>query len=313
MFVSIMKFLDKFKMGDFDDVKNGDLEFEIEPEEIEFLYPMMKLKEKLKRILFKTQFEDKTEILLKGMIRVKDECEVKKHNGLNKTQKEFFNQRKCVAESLLMYKKSGITALKGDKTIKITSLISTLIGTELENKYKEYGLHYEAMTFEEGKEILENRLCDDVESYIYDYWHDYAEWGGISEDEMGDYMNNIDDELIESYIDGRSLSREITEEQIIGAINSMNDAIKRFNRQGAPIKNAKLHKVVLLFKEVGLSRPRNKDYELMYECCDCFGLIDENLKKGWESAGSYQANISYMKSIWKEALKAKQAMFCFYD
>ena len=212
-----------------------------------------------------------------------------------------------------MYKKSGITALKGDKTIKITSSISTLIGTELENKYKEYGLHYEAMTFEEGKEILENRLCDDVESYIYDYWHDYAEWGGISEDEMGDYMNNIDDELIESYIDGRSLSREITEEQIIGAINSMNDAIKRFNRQGAPIKNAKLHKVVLLFKEVGLSRPRNKDYELMYECCDCFGLIDENLKKGWESAGSYQANISYMKSIWKEALKAKQAMFCFYD
>ena len=183
----------------------------------------------------------------------------------------------------------------------------------MENKYKEYGLHYDAMTFEEGKEILENRLCDDVESFIYDYWHDYAESSGILEDELGDYMNNIDDELIESYIDGRSLSREITEVQIIGAINYINDTIKRSNRKGAPVKNAKLHKVVLSFKEIGLSRPRNKDYELMYECCDCFGLIDENLKKGWESAGSNQANISYMKSIWKEALKAKQAMFCFYD
>lgn len=300
-------------MDDFNYVKNVEVEFEIEPEELEFLYPMMKIEEKLSRILLKTQFEDKTEILLKSMIRVKDGRDVKRHNGLNKTQKEFFTQRKCVAESLLMYKKSGITALKGDKTIKITSTISTLIGTELENKYKEYGLHYEAMTFEEGKEILENRLYDDVESFIYDYWHDYAEWGGISEDEMGDYMNNIDDELIESYIDGRSLSREITEVQIIGAINYINDAIKRSNRKGAPIKNAKLHKVVLSFKEIGLSRPRNKDYEIMYECCDCLGLIDENLKKGWESIGSYQGNISYMKSIWKEALKANQAMPYFYD
>ena len=145
-------------MDDFDDVKNGNLESEIEPEELEFLYPMMKLKEKLRRILLKTQFEDKTEFLLKGMIKVKDERDVKRHNGLNKIQKEFFTQRKCVAESLLMYKKSGITALKGDKTIKITSSISTLIGTELENKYKEYGLHYEALTFEEGKEILENNM-----------------------------------------------------------------------------------------------------------------------------------------------------------
>ncbi len=300
-------------MDDFDNVKNWDPELEIEPEELAFLYPLMKLKEEVRRILLKTQFEDKTEFLLKAMIRVKDEREVKRHNGLNKTQKEFFNQRKCVAESLLMYKKNGITALKGDKIIKITSTISTLIGTELENKYKEYGLHYEAMTFEEGKEILENRLCDDVESFIYDYWHDYAEWSGISESEMGDYMNNINDELIESYIDDRNLQREITEEQIIRAINYINDAIKRSNRQGAPIKNSKLHKVALLFKEVGLSRPKNKDYEIMYECCDCFGLIDESLKKRWESTGSYQANISYMKSVWKEALKAKQTMLYFYD
>ena len=98
-------------MDDFDNVKNWDPELEIEPEELEFLYPLMKLKEEVRRILLKTQFEDKTEFLLKGMIRVKAWRDVKRHNVLNKTQKEFFAQRKCVAESLLMYKKSGITAL----------------------------------------------------------------------------------------------------------------------------------------------------------------------------------------------------------
>ena len=308
-----MNFLEKFKMDDFDNVKNWDTELEIEPEELEFLYPLMKLKEEVRRILLKTQFEDKTEFLLKGMIRVKAGRDVKRHNVLNKTQKEFFAQRKCVAESLLMYKKSGIAALKGDKTIKITSTISTLIGTELENKYKEYGLHYEAMTFEEGKEILENKLCDDVESFIYEYWHDYAEWNGVSEDEMGDYMNDIDDELIESYIEGRRLSREITEEQIVGTINNINTAVKRFNRKGAPIKNTRLHELVLLFKEIDLLRPKNKDLQIIYECCDCLGLIDESLKKRWEKVGQPRASISYMKSVWKEALKAKQSMLYFYD
>ena len=112
-------------MGGLDDVKKKASEFEIEPEELEILYPIMRLKEKLRRILFKTRFEDKTEFLLNGMIRVKEGHDAERHNGLNKIQKEFFTQRKCVAESLLMYKKSGIAALKGDKTIKITSTMQS--------------------------------------------------------------------------------------------------------------------------------------------------------------------------------------------
>ena len=298
-------------MGDSDDVKNKALEFEIEPEDLECLIPRVKQMERLKRILFNTRYESKTQFLFDKLIKLTNNYF--KYNGLNRTQEQFFINRKCVVESLLMCKTGGIIALKGDKTIKLTTSISTVIESALEDKYKEYGFHYEPMTFDEGKEILEKKLCSDVYDFVRDYWKQYADMNEISEEEMGNCFEEIDDELIESYIEGNECPREINEEQIERALNRLDAAMKRYNKKGAPKKNYKLHAAVLEFKNIGLSKPTNKDYEIMYECCDCFGLIDENLKKGWEIVGSYQPNIAYMKSVWKEALKAKQAMLYFYD
>ena len=298
-------------MDETDDMKNVVPVFEIEPEDLEYLIPLSKQKERFERILLKTRYEAKTQYLF-DKLKNNYTCYYRSTRYKN-AQKKYFTDRKCVSELLMMCKTEGLTALKGNKTIKLTASISAFIESVLEEKYKMYGLHYEPMTFAEGKEILEKKLSNDVRDFVSDYWRQYAEMNGISEDEMQGCLDQIDDEMIETYIEGNECPREINQEQIERTLNRLDRAIKHYKKKGAPTKNYKLHAAVLEFNNIGLLKPTSEDYEIMYECCDCFGLIDEKLKKGWEIVGSYQPNIAYMKSVWKEALKAKQARLLFYD
>ena len=106
----------------------------------------------------------------------------------------------------------------------------------LEEKYKMYGLHYEPMTFTEGKEIIEKKLSNDVRDFVSDYWRQYAEMNGISEDEMQGCLDQIDDEMIEILKSCKNFCPHFH----LSLQSACNETLKRMNR----------HYTIEQFKEI---------------------------------------------------------------
>lgn len=230
--------------------------------------------------------------------------------------KEYFQKQKDIAEALLFckaYKKLELCA--GGKNSELSERIKKIVEEELEKDYKEASLNYEPMSFEDGKEILEQNLCEDVHEFIDEYWHQYAEELGLSAEERAagyDY-DDITDDMVEMYIETKEMPVEITEEQIKGKILSLNEAIKHntLQRKGAPKKNLKLHCAINVFQDTGRYIPCNKTYRTIYKCLDFLGMIDEGQKKVWETSTTPNPEVSWMKQVCKEASKYQARILHF--
>ena len=264
------------------------------------------------RILLKTSFEARAKHIFRKLIEIREGDTKILEEERRKKRLEKATKLKSIAESLLVCKTGGITELKGMAySFKITNNISVIIEHKLEEEYKKAYLNYEPMTFEEGKAILEGNLCEDVALFIDNYWHEWANEAGLTQEEIAmGHNNEIDDNLIEYFIEGQELEKAITPEQIRSKIRILESEIKSNKKKGAPKKNLKLYCAILVFQESGLRKGKAEDFRVMYECFDYMGFIDAKLKEGWAKKVTYQPEIQHMKSAYKEALKYN---FKFYE
>lgn len=230
--------------------------------------------------------------------------------------REYFQKQKDIAEALLLCKENKELEISaGSRQSRLPANIKEIIEKTLEDDYWEAQLNYESMTFEQGKEILEQNLCEDVHKFIDEYWSQYADELELDvEERAGGYdYDDITDDMIEMYINGRYMSVEITEEQIKGQISSINEAIRHNTpkRKGAPKKNLKLHCAINVFQDTKQYIPSNKTYRTIYRCLDFLEMIDENQKKVWETTTTPNPEVSYMKQLCKEASKYRARIFSF--
>lgn len=230
--------------------------------------------------------------------------------------REYFQKQKDIAESLLLCKENKELGLcAGSRQSRLPANIKEIIEKVLEDDYRESKLNFEPMTFEQGKEILEQNLCEDVHGFIDDYWNQYAyELGFTAEEMAGGYSyDDITDDMVEMYIADKEMSVEITEEQIKGKILSLKKEIKEYTptRKGAPKKNIKLHCAINVFQDTKQYKPSNKTYRIIYECLDFLEMIDKKLKKMWATTTSPNPEVSYMKALCREASKYQAKILPF--
>ena len=101
---------------------------------------------------------------------------------MRQSQLEILNDMLCVAKSLLICKSGGIKEIIGTKDkIKTTTRVSASIEAKLEDDYKRGFMSYEDMTFEEGKEELEECLRHGVMPFILDDKHRSQYLAGIKD------------------------------------------------------------------------------------------------------------------------------------
>ena len=261
------------------------------------------------RILLKTPYEGHTKFIFRRLTWIKTGEILDYDENLRKLDLEYATKKKSLAEALLACKAGGLIGLKGKShSFKISPDISKIIEKRLEEEYLNAHLNYEPMTYEEGKEILEMNLYDDVKPFIDDYWSEYAKELGLSAEEHCGHNYEIDDDLIRSYIEGCSVPRKITINQIKSNIKDFEHSIKHNTKNGAPKKNQKLHAGIWVFINLGCEGKAN-DFKIIYECFDYMGLIDEGLKKQWEISSTYQSEVQYLKSAYKEAKKLSGVNF----
>ena len=222
--------------------------------------------------------------------------------------RKYYQELKDIAEALLLCKENKELGLyAGKKQSRLPENVKEIIEEKLEEEYREAGLHEEPMTFEEGKEILEYKLGEDVHSFIDAYWNQYADELGLdAEERAGGYdYDDITDDMVEMYIDGKYMCVEITKEQIEKKLTSINETIKYNTKihRGARKKNLRLHCAVNVFHDTGQYKPCNKIYRTIYKCLDFFGMIDEGQKKMWKTTTTSNPEVSYVKALCKESLK----------
>ena len=279
----------------------------------------MEFRRGLERVLYKTKYETDFSYFFQELLGIKKTlCCKMSYKEMRQSQLEILNDMLCVAKLLLMCKSGGIKEIIGTKDkIRTTTRVSAYIEAKLEDEYKRGFMSYEDMTFEEGKEELEECLRHGVMSLEVSEF--IKDWNGVDSD--GDdawYIvedmttEDITDEMIEYYIAGRSVRREITNEQISRTIFRLEEEFNQWNRRGAPKKNDNLHRVMKVFSRKGLKNPSNKDCKILYECCDLIGLVDEELKKGWRKSNSSGLEIYYIRSVWKSAFKDSKVFLNYY-
>lgn len=204
----------------------------------------MEFRRGLERVLYKTKYETECSYFFKELLDIKKTlCSKMSYKEMRQSQLEILNDMLCVAKSLLMCKSGGIKEIIGAKDkIKTTTRVSASIESILEDEYKRGFMSYEDMTFEEGKEELEECLRHGVMSLEVSEF--IKDWNRVDSDGDGDdawYIvedmttEDITDEMVEYYIAGRSVQREITNEQISRTIFRLEE-FNQWNRRGAPKK-----------------------------------------------------------------------------
>lgn len=73
-------------------------------------------------------------------------------------------------------------------------------------------------------------------------------------------------------------------------------------KQGRKHKNIRLAWLIIEIRKFYKGHS-NKDYRLLFDCFDLFGLIDAEVKKEWEVKDFNAAKTQYIKSIYNQALK----------
>lgn len=271
------------------------------------------------RILAKTPFENSAKAIYDDLCKIKTgnisilEEDIRK-NRLNKN-------RQCldVANALLVLSTNDKVSLKANNyEEEINFEMKKILEKVTLDRYKELHLNFSEMTFEEGKEILENNLCDDIGEFKIEYWKEYAtEMDLTLEERAGGWdFSYIDEDMIRFYIEGKDVEREITKQQIKSVISTLKKSIKDNTKKGRPIKNIRLLCAVNVFIKYN-NKPNNNIYSIMGECMCFMKLIDEDVIKSWEDkikkkeAGQYFYPLtSYIKQIY---IKAKTLELAISD
>lgn len=249
--------------------------------------PMEETEEyKFCRILTKTPFENSAKAIYDDLCRITTgyvsilEEEIRK-NRLN-------NDRKClnVANALLILSTNDKVSLKANNyEEEMNPEMKKILEKATLDRYKELHLNFSEMTFEEGKEILENNLCDDINEFKNEYWEEYAtEMDLTSEERSGgwDFLY-IDDDMISCYIAGKDMEREITKQQIKSVISTLDKSIKDNTKKGRPIKNIRLLCAINTFMRHPNFKPNNSIYNIIGKCVLLMGFIEKNIIKDWDA------------------------------
>lgn len=269
-------------------------------------------KYKFCRILTKTPFEDDAKAIYDDLCRIKT-GDISIQNE-EKRQRILEYDRKClsVANAMLIFSTNYEVSLKGQNYEKeLNSEMKKILEEATLERYKELHLNFSEMTFEEGKEILENNLCDDVDEFKSEYWKEYATEIDLTYEERAAGYNflDIDDDMIWCYIAGKEMEGEITKQQIKSVISTLEKSIKDNTKKGRPIKNVRLFCAINTFMKHPNYKPKNSIYKIIGECVQFMGFIEEDTIKGWKSKvrrkekGQYFYPLtSYIKQI---CVKAK--------
>lgn len=171
-------------------------------------------------------------------------------------------------------------------------------------EYQNMKLDYRNMTIEEAKAVLQGWENDkNIERWIVEYKEDMML--NVDFDESFLFDEGIDDWLednpstYEDFASGCEVKTEITPQQVCDVIKR--SSIKR--KQGRRLKNQELLWLIVVIRSY-YEGHRNKDYRLIFDCMDLFGLIDEGVKKEWnikDEKGLNAAKTQYLKSIYKKA------------
>ena len=174
-------------------------------------------------------------------------CRIKTGNILinEEEHKSWLEEKKRdlgVANALLIFFTNDKVSLKGQNYEKeLNSELQDILKEDTLKIYKELNLNYTEMTYEEGKDILENVHSKFVANFKNDYW-EALEFEDLSPEEKAGRWeaSYTDSDMIWCFIDDLCVEREITKQQILSVISKLEEQIKEETRKGRPIKNTKL-------------------------------------------------------------------------
>lgn len=259
------------------------------------------------RILIKSPFEEYTKDIYQELSRIKYSSVIFVGESRRKNILTYLQDKVEIAKALLVCKEdfNGINISNAKQKCKLSLPLKENIEAVIESQYKEAQLNYSPITYDEGKDILENHQSEDIQNFIDDYWEEYALENDLSaEEKSGGYSyDDIDNDMIEYFISGNDIKREITPIQVQNTIERLQKEIKAYQKKGAPRTNEKLYSALHVFIKYGC-RKKHQHLKYIYECLDHFGLIEESIKNGWSETNKY-ANIQYMKRLFDECSKYK--------
>jgi len=289
-----------------EDVKLFGDDIKVIEEKFNFDYPE---KDKIYRILTKTPFEENAKDIYEDLCRIKTGNVSISEEG----DKSWLEERKKelgIANALLIFSTNDKVSLKGQNYEKeLNSELQDILKEATLKIYKELDLDCTELTYEEGKDILENEHSKFVANFKNDYW-EALEFEDLSpEEKTGRWDASYTDcDMIYCFIDNLFVEREITKQQILSVISKLEEQIKEETRKGRPIKNTKLLRAIKAFMQHHHYKPNNNMYRIIGECLCVMKFIDEDIIKSWEDkvnkkeAGQYFYPLtSYIKRMYAKA------------
>lgn len=264
-------------------------------------------------ILKETPFKNYAKEIFEALLSIKSGDISLMEEETMQRKKEHFLKLKDIAESLLICKTNKEWGIySGNRKSHLPSPLNEEMEKRLEEMYIEESLNQEPMTFEEGKTILEFEILGGNHEFVDEYWEMYAEESGLTDEEKaGGYTYDIEDDMVEMYIENKYVSRDITKEQIMKKLSFIKQAIKRNTCKGAPKKNLRLHCAINIFQQKKEYHSCNSTYRTIYQCLDFLELINEKQKLQWKKTISAHPEIPYIKSLCKEAAKYQAEIYPF--
>lgn len=220
------------------------------------------------KIISNTSFKDDADAIYDKLCRIRKAKDIQSEE--DEEDKYDTNEDINLAKCLLLFKTAGDNNIRiegkgGSIKAELPSIYNELLEERLKNIYITHKLNYSPMTFEEGKNILENNLCEDVVDFLNEYLT-------IEERAKGNKII-IEDFMVEEYISLSESPKEVTPEQIKAKIKELEEC----NRKGSgrKVKILRLCAVKLLMQMRGFSSC-NKVYREMHQILRFMGLIDKD-------------------------------------
>lgn len=240
-------------------------------------------KDKIYRILTKTPFEENAKDIYEDLCRIKTE-NVSNFEGGDKSWLEERKKELGVANALLIFFTNDKISLKGQNYEKeLNSELQDTLKEATLKIYKELDLDCTELTYEEGKDILENEHSKFIANFKNDYWEALESEDLSPEEKAGRWdASYTDSGMICCFIEDLCVEREITKQQILSVISNLEEQIKEETRKGRPIKNTKLLRAIKAFMQHHNYKPNNNMYRIIGECLCVMKFIDEDIIKSWE-------------------------------
>ena len=174
-------------------------------------------KDKIYRILTKTPFEENAKDIYEDLCRIKTE-NVSNFEGGDKSWLEERKKELGVANALLIFFTNDKISLKGQNYEKeLNSELQDTLKEATLKIYKELDLDCTELTYEEGKDILENEHSKFIANFKNDYWEALESEDLSPEEKAGRWdASYTDSGMICCFIEDLCVERETTD--IIGYI-----------------------------------------------------------------------------------------------